>query len=221
VVDLHTRVLADNELTWLVDRPFLPVVAPPRWERMREMIECRNAEHRIWGFKDPRVCPFLMLWKYLLPDAKVLLVYRHFADSTNSLGRRHSSDMLLKRGNQHVHRAFWREPDLALRMWLFHNKALLAFARAYPQDTLTLSQAMIMDGFPLVRAVNRRWGLGLDDVPAGEVLDPSATARRSGRQPVSDRALIRAVLETWDELEDLGRASEAMLTGTRKEVAVV
>lgn len=219
VVNLHGQILADNELTWLVGRPFLPVVAPSRWERMRALIERRNAEHRLWGFKDPRVCPFLMLWKYLLPGAKVLLVYRHFADSTNSLGRRHSSDLFLNRGGQHVHRSFWREPDLALRMWLVHNKALLAFARAYPQDTLTLSQGMIRDGFPVIRAINHRWDLGLEDVPVGEVFDPSATVRRSGRQPVSDRRLIPEVLETWEALEELSRETASMLE--KKEAAVV
>src|SRR3712207_1128317 len=117
VVDLHHQLLADNDLTWLVSEPFLPVVSESRWRRMRQIIECRNTEHRLWGFKDPRSCLFMMLWKYLLPNAKILLVYRHFSESTRSLGQRHSVELFLSRSNKHLHRRFWEEPDLALRMW--------------------------------------------------------------------------------------------------------
>jgi hypothetical protein len=219
VVNLHQEILADNDRTWLVGEPLLPVVSEARWSRARGMIERRNAEHALWGFKDPRACLFIMLWKYLLPDMKVLLVYRHFSESTRSLGVRHSSDLFLRRGNYYIHRRFWEEPDLALRMWLVHNQALLAFARTYPQDTLTVSMGMIRDGFPVVWAVNRRWNLGLEDVPVGEVYDPRITARRSRRQLVSDRSLIEEVLSTWGALEELGKKTEAMLV--EKEAAVV
>lgn len=99
VVDLHQGILADNDRTWVVGEPLLPVVGVERWDRMLRMIERRNAEYALWGFKDPRACLFMALWKYLLPDMKVLLVYRHFAETTYSLGQRHSSDLFLKRGN--------------------------------------------------------------------------------------------------------------------------
>lgn len=211
VVNLHNAILADNDLTWLVGEPLLPVVGRKRWRQMRRIAERRNAEHRLWGFKDPRVCPFIMLWKYLLPDAKVLLVYRHFADSTYSLARRHSADMFQSRGSSFLHRRFWEEPDLALRMWLVHNRALLAFAHAYPEDTLTVSLDAVLDGFPLVWALNRRWDLGLQEVPVGAVLDTSALGGRPGRQPVSDGRLICEVAETWEALEELGRETERMV----------
>jgi hypothetical protein len=203
VVEFHQKVLADNGLTWLVDGPLLPLVGEERWAGMRRMIEKRDAEHALWGFKDPRMCMFMMPWKYLMPDMKVLLVYRHFSECTYSLGRRHSSDLFLNRGNRYVHRRFFEEPDLALRMWLAHNEALVTFARAYPEDTLTVSLDAIREGFPLVQAVNERWNLGLADVPTAEVYDPSVSSRRTRRQPVSDRRLIPRVTETWEALERL------------------
>jgi hypothetical protein len=219
VVGLHQNIFADNGLTWIVGEPFLPVIRPSRWERMKQIIERRNSEHRLWGFKDPRACLFIMLWKYLLPDAKVLLVYRHFTGPTRSLASRHSAALFSNEGNRHVHRRFWDEPDLALRMWLTHNNALLAFARAYPEDMLAVSLDMIRDGFPIIWAINRRWNLDLEEVPVGEVFDPVIATGRSGQQPVSDYALISRVEETWRALEDLGAQTERMLM--RKEAAVV
>ena len=211
VVDLHHQILADNDLTWLVEEPFVPMVDERRWQRMRWLVERRNTEHWLWGFKDPRVCLFLALWKYLLPNAKVLLVYRHFSGSTFSLARRHSALLFSGTISGFLHRRFWEEPDLALRMWLTYNKALLAFARAYPDDTLAVSMNMIRDGFPLVWATERRWKLGLEDVPVGEVFNPAATIERPRRQPVSDRRLIGEVERTWGDLEELGARTELML----------
>jgi hypothetical protein len=211
IVDLHHQILADNDLTWLVGEPFLPVVSQRRWQEMQRLIERRNTEYSLWGFKDPRVCLFLMLWKYLLPDAKVLLVYRHFSGSTYSLARRHSALLLSGTISGYLHRRFWEEPDLALRMWLVYNKGLLRFAGAYPEDTLALSVDMIRDGFPVIWAIERRWNLSLKDVPVGEVFNPEATVYGSGRQPVSDRRLIGEVEATWRALEELSAGTEKML----------
>ena len=218
IVNLHTRILADNDQTWAVDEPLLPVVGQQRWQLMQRIIDRRNSEHRLWGFKDPRACLFMMLWKHLLPGAKVLIVYRHFSNSTYSLGQRHSSDMFLGRGSAHVHRRFWEDPDFALRMWLVHNNALLAFARTFPQDTMTISLDMIRDGFPVVWALNRRWNLGLEDVPIAEAFDQSISMRRVRRQPVSDQELGENVRDTWRRLEELSGQTEMVL---RKEVPVV
>lgn len=215
VVGLHDQILADNGLSWIVSEPFLPVINESHWRRMRQLIERRNAKHELWGFKDPRVCLFLTVWKHLLPGAKVLLVYRHFSDSTYSLHRRESTLLFSKRGPQPLHRRFWEEPDLALRMWLVHNKALLSFARVYPEDTLAVSFDMIRDGFPVVQAINRRWGLGLDDVPLSDVFDPTVTSQRRGRQPVSDRRLIDPVDATWRDLEGLSERAERMMRGNK------
>jgi hypothetical protein len=218
VVDLHQQILYGNERTWLVDEPFVPVVDRSDWQKMRQIIERRNTEHRLWGFKDPRACLFIMLWKYLLPDMKIVLVYRHFSEVTRSLGQRHSSELFLNRGNRLVHQRFWEEPDLALKMWLVHNNALLAFARTHPEDTLALSMGMIRDGFPIIWAIRQRWGFELEDVPLGGAFDPAVAAQRADRQPVSDRRLIDRVEATWRALEELGQKTESILL---EEAAVV
>ena len=205
VVELHKQLLANNGGTWMVGEPFLPIIAETHWREMERIIQRRNAEHGLWAFKDPRVCSFMMVWKHLLPGAKVLLVYRHFSDTTYSLGRRQSTELFSKpTGPQRMYRRFWEEPDLALRMWLTHNEALLAFAHTYAEDTLAVSMDMVQGGFPVVKAINQRWGFGLDEVATSEVIDPTITERRAGRQPVSDRRLIDRVDATWQALERLG-----------------
>jgi hypothetical protein len=209
LLNLHQQILVDNGQTWMVSKPFLPVITEPHWQMMERIVRRRNAEHNLWGFKDPRACLFMMIWKHLLPNAKVLLIYRHFSDSAYSLGRRQSTELLSNpTGPQRMYRRFWEEPDLALRIWLTYNDALLTFARTYPKDTLAMSLDMVQNGFPVIGAINRRWGLGLDEVPASEVFDPSVTERRSGKQPISDGRLIDRIDATWQALEQLGEQTK-------------
>jgi hypothetical protein len=214
ILELHEQMLADNGQTWLVGETLLPVINGSRWRRMREIIERRNGEHELWGFKDPRACLFLMAWKHLLPDAKILLVYRHFSDSTYSLARRRSTELFSYPGTEHLLMQFWEQPDLALRMWLVHNNALLAFARTYPEDTLIVSFDKVRRGFPVVDAINRRWDLGLDDARISGIFDPTVTVERRGRQPVSDSRLIPKIEDTWRTLEQLSRQAESEKGGT-------
>lgn len=218
VLELHRQIMTDNGFSWQVEAPFLPVLTEEHWRKMRRVIERRDREHGLWGFKDPRVCLFLMVWKHLLPNAKVLVVYRHFSDTTYSLARRQSSELFRKIGPVHLHRRFWEVPDLGLRMWLTHNEVLLAFARLYPEDVLAVSFEMVRGGFPLVGAINQHWGLGLEEAASSEVYDPAVTEERRGRQPVSDERLIGRVEATWRELERLGERTERM---TKGEAAVV
>jgi hypothetical protein len=63
IYDLHQQILADNGRTWMISEPFLPVITESHRRRMEQIIQRRNAEHELWGFKDPRACLFMMLWK--------------------------------------------------------------------------------------------------------------------------------------------------------------
>src|SRR3712207_5826413 len=100
-------------------------------------------------------------------------------------------------------------------MWLAHNEALLTFARTYPEDTLAVSLGMVQRGFPVIRAINQRWGLSLNEVAVSEVFDPTVTERRPDKQPISDRRLIARVDATWHALEQLGEQTERTIEETR------
>jgi hypothetical protein len=210
---LHERLLSDNGRTWQVGEPFAPVLTEAHREEMRNIIRRRDAEHGLWGFKDPRACLFLPIWKEAMPRAKVLIVYRHFTDSTHSLSRRQATDFFSGKASWEKLGGFWEVPDLALRMWIVHNEALLAFAGAFPKDTVAVSLEMVHRGFPLVGEISRRWNLGLDDTRTSEVFDPNVTAERRGSQPVFDRRIIPRVERVWRELERLSEQTIELATG--------
>jgi len=172
VVRLHEALLADNGRTWQVDEELLPVVSSRRWEELRAFAVSRQQGHRVWGFKDPRVCLFLQVWKHLLPEARVVVVFRHYAAAVASLHRREARLALAGEGPDGLHRRFWQVPALALRMWLVHNRALLDFAAAHRGDVLAVSFDALRAGAPLVGAQEARWGLGLQAAATFEAVQP-------------------------------------------------
>lgn len=203
VVALHERILADNGVNWQVGYPLTPRISPSRWREAARICTERRIAHETWGFKDPRVCLFLPMWKHLLPSAKVLIVFRSAVDSAYSLERRHSTQYFDKEGPVSNHVRFWREPDLALRMWIEHNEAALRIADHYPDDIIGIAFDTVSSGFPLVRFLNDRWDLDLNPVSTHQVFDASATSSRTYPMTVSDQGLIDLALETWRRLKDL------------------
>lgn len=210
VVSLHEALLADNGRGWQVAEDLIPVVAPSRWEQLRAFAVERQKGHRVWGFKDPRVCLFLQVWKHLLPEARVVVVFRHYAEAVDSLHRREARLALAGDRADGLHRRFWQVPALALRMWLVHNRALLDFAAAHPRDVLAVSFDALRAGAPLLAAVEARFGLGLRVVPTFEAVQP-------GYPPVERPLLRPAPAGLIDEANTVLAALEGLAVGAGRE----
>lgn len=212
IVALHDSLLADHGLNWQVAERFVPRIAPDRWAEMEAFVKNRELHHQIWGFKDPRVCLFLPVWRHLIPNARTIIIYRLWIDSTFSLERRHARELLEGSGQKRIHRRFWEEPDLALRMWVSHNEALVAYAHDHASDVLLVPFSALAAGYPLIRAINRRWDIALEEVPTTEVFQPRVTRSRSAKQPVSDRNLVGRTNRVWTDLVELWRKQEGTQT---------
>jgi hypothetical protein len=207
VIRIHEGILADNGLDWQVVAPFAPLVSEERWEQMTGLVTMRRTMHPLWGFKDPRVCLFLNLWKHLLPDLKLIAIYRHYSDAIYSLHRRHSDNIFVNGSTSDKDWRFWTQPDLALRLWIVHNKGIVRFSRAYPEDSLVISMKGLVHGYPLIEVVNRRWEIGLKEIPVSAVFDPHVTVHADFPLSVNDRNLATQADSLWDALEDASRES--------------
>jgi hypothetical protein len=224
-VRLHESILRDNGLSSSMVGGDAPLVVSAERERAaRELIRARAA-HPLWGFKDPRTTLFLGLWKRLLPDLRVLALYRPPAAVVDSLLRRRRArarrrrpvslcsrdgvGWLLAWARVAVRRSWW---NLALvrrqaEVWARYNAELLAFAAAHPRDLVLLRIDHLREhSTGLIRALNRRWGLDLRPVPidasfeADLLRDAEETSRRGALlSRLSPRTA--AVLRELDRLE--------------------
>lgn len=211
VIDIHQGLLEVNGLDWKVRTSFDPYVPDRLWGAMADLVRRRSATGRPWGFKDPRVCLFLPLWLHIVPEARILVVYRRPAEAVRSLHMRHSRQLAVAKGRGEVHREFWSEPDLAVRMWCTYHRMLLASLPA-PAQTLIVDFGDKASVAGVVGTVNRRWDLGLDEGERG-ALDPSLGASRVTPVEVRDPALIAEVAEIWDTLTTLSRRPAPFLEG--------
>ncbi len=205
VVDIHEHVLKDNGAQWLRAEPLIPVVNPVRWRAMEDLVLRRRKEHRFWGFKDPRLCLFLPIWKHIVPEARVVVVFRNPSECAGSLEHRHGRMIADGVGRQEVHRRFLEEPDLALRMWLTYNSAVLRFVSRYPNDVHTVAFESIRQGYPLTSVLRRRWNLPLREVATQSVFDPAVTEDRGRSMDMFDPGLVARLQNALFRLRRLER----------------
>ncbi len=181
-LDLHRRILNASGLTYRVTPGQQAAIGEADREAARALIAARAGRTQ-WGWKEPRTCLFLGFWRELIPQMKVLAVYRGAAEVVDSLRRRD-----LKRFH---HRAAgwrwigrWRRSLAftwlnlpALRQsalsWDRHNRDILAFADAHPDDALILHiDDVVAHGDALIGFLNTRWGFHLAAAPIGEMVRP-------------------------------------------------
>lgn len=193
---IHKAILADNGTDWRVAhaRPFR--VSEERWGQLRAFVGERRARHTLWGFKDPRVCFFLGVWKHLLPEARILVVFRDYRDAAWSLRRRHAANIMAGRGEPDVNETLVLDPDLAVNMWTAHNVALLAAIQMYRSDVLVVPLDAVQQGFPLIPRLNHRFDLELRRVEARHFYDPDVTVAEDRPLPVSSLDTIRRAERT-------------------------
>ena len=211
IVQLHDGILADNGLNWQVDRPFIPVITPRRWEEMETIVTERRVGHPLWGFKDPRVCLFLPEWASLMPDMKVTGIFRHPKDAVYSLRRRHMRELIDGMGPRVVHRRFFEVPDLGLKMWLTYNGLLARFVEAHPDSSVLISFDTIARGAPVLERLRSKWDIRLKDIDTLTVFDPKIASRCDWTQRVYEPRLISEAVSLWERLSDL---SEVFSDGT-------
>ncbi|GII97639.1 sulfotransferase family protein [Sediminihabitans luteus] len=212
-LDLHRQILGAHggDWQWVEPHPFH--VAPDHWRAMRALARKREIHHERWGFKDPRACFFLGHWKYLLPDAKTVAIYRDPADCVRSMEVRHARAILTAEGNAAAHRRFFEEPDHGLRLWATYNRRLVSFVEAHLEDCLVIPFSALGRGAPVVEMVNERLGTGLVPQAGAGTFDAAATSQRDAPQRVFDGAVADEVREVWSALESL--AARTSPTETR------
>ena len=192
-IALHDEVLAAEELTWkstaaLSDRSAVI-------EEISRYIDARSAlSASSWGVKDPRLCLFLAEWIKLLPDAVVVFVLRAPGPTIASLHRRHVRRHVDTAGVDPSDLAFWKDPDLALKLWCHYHEQALPTLATHSSATL-INYGLSSTDEAILEAIAST-GLTPDQ---GVRLDPSL-----GRQSTSwvhDPGLIRRAGDIWNELQ--------------------
>jgi hypothetical protein len=127
----------------------LPPLPDDLMERARNLLAEKNQLPRSWGFKDPRGTLFIPVWASLSPQTRFVFVHRVPWEVVDSLYRRGDA-------------AFSADPELAIQVWLYYNRAILDFSSRAPERCFFVNIETIIE-FPVewVAAVSAHAGLGL------------------------------------------------------------
>ncbi len=183
----------------------------PEFEpQARELIAAREPLAQ-WGWKEPRTCLFLSDWRMLLPDSKLLVVYRP-AEKV--------ADSLLRRKLDHprpLRRVFyrWRFRNIddqaahLIRVWERYNRDVLRVVDAAPQAALVLRTDDLLPQSAAIRAhLTQAWGFDLQPHDVGDIYEQKRLRQRTSyvdesaprtRAALEQSAPIHAVLESWRE----------------------
>ena len=163
-VAIDEHLLASAGSTWMADQ----VAVDAASVRLRRFVRERDVQHAVWGVKDPRLPLVLGAWREALGPLDRLVMVRRPGRSIRSLLRREAR--LARVGpTSHDRSPILSDPQLALRMWITTNRALLEESS---DRVLVVTEASLRAGFPLVAVVEERFGLGLAEVPTFDVVDP-------------------------------------------------
>jgi len=207
VLGFHDKVLESNGCNWMFSGDADNLImseAAQRW--MRTFVGRRNTRYANWGFKDPRVCLFLENWDSAIENPVYVVVFRDFLETSQSIFHRQSRDIALGQGNPGAHVRFWKEPNLALQMWVAHNRAIVNFLRKGRKRIICAQHRQLLAGFP-ISAELRKHGVTLDDVSSDDLVDLSATNIEVEWLLGLSGAELDEALNIWKEIEDITGAS--------------
>jgi glycosyltransferase involved in cell wall biosynthesis len=154
--------------------PETVVVAEKDVSRALKLIETR-AKHDLWGFKDPRALLFLDLWKQLIPDVKVICLYRNPLEICISMFNR--GDGFAELGG--VFRGFQHRMGKAV-----------SFKQANPNQMLLCNiHSVIESPQQLEQLIYQRFEISIDELGAN--LERSFVPQSFSRIPLSTDTWVK------------------------------
>ena len=203
ILRVHDDILAENGWDWMVKDDVSLQISEPNIFRLVHLIRSRNVNHQVWGFKDPRVCLFTDVWRKLVPDAVFVLVFRDFIETTNSFFKRHSRDILMRKGNVDKHLKFWNEPDYAYRMWMIHNQKLIDLLYSGHENVVAMTHNQILKGLSPINIVNEKFNVGLDKIDIKSTIDLNVLTQNVHNLPKPSSDLMMKMIKLWNEIQQI------------------
>lgn len=129
-VDLHSAALTMEHPRsggWKAHTNKFLTFTNEHLEHARELVDQRNSNYSLWGWKDPRSIIYLKHWKQIIPSLKVLLIWRPCREVARSL---------IKRSTKSGRSTFKIRTIESVKLWLSYNSKVCEYKQEFPNDTL-------------------------------------------------------------------------------------
>jgi hypothetical protein len=157
---MHEEILVSNDLDpkGLVYDKEIDINVYQR-EKLKSVIKVKNQRYKQWGWKEPRTCLFLKLYRELLPGSKYLVIVRDYPAVVNSLLKRHFGHIdkkYLARGrfsrfvwltfrcNRRKRKFYSENTEYYLKVWIDYNEHILSMlAELSPEDYMVVNYSQL------------------------------------------------------------------------------
>lgn len=149
---------------WKIFEPKDLIFSEKEREEAISIIQQRNEKYGLWGWKDPRTVLFLKEWKRMIPELKVIILWRPLQEVVSSLVRRSLS----------VNRKSISKIGLfsAAKVWKACNCVACRYKEEYQGDTLLLSlEDVINKDREVLDLIRGRFGINLKYMPITSIYD--------------------------------------------------
>ncbi|GAA0544248.1 adenylyl-sulfate kinase [Chitinophaga japonensis] len=230
--DMHRAILAALQLPQdgMIGHP-LPALTAAQVAEIKALLNDRQVQQRQWGWKEPRTCLFLPVYRQLLPEnALYLVIWRDFHTVVSSLIRRlyliDLSTALDKKGlsafiwrktgrRRHRKQLYKTYSEHFLKVWINYNRIILEHLQQLaPERFLVISHARLADYHEQVFEHLAQWGFCLKPYAFGEVFKKERLSPVRDIEPyILDRALLaeaHRLQEQLSALDQLSTSSQAL-----------
>ena len=181
IVLLHAAVLegqaAGSSVGWSVAPDTALRFGPAERKAAEALVRCRSDKFAIWGWKDPRTVLFLDEWKTLVPELKVVLLWRPPAEVVDSL---------LRRSRRAINPDLKARTVAAGRLWKAYNQRVVDYRLKHMSSTVLLPMETVrQDDRWVLDLVRERFQMDLIYSPIADLYAPDLGKGR--RDPFSRR----------------------------------
>lgn len=172
-IGIHERILRENGKQWLAPEPFVPVVTPQVMKVVQQAVAARDARHAHWGFKDPRSCLFIDLWRTVLSDPRFVVCIRHYKACIDSIVRR-AMQAVRTTPERNVALISMRQAadeERVARSWIAHMLPLLRLMRRHPDIVQAVNIGTLDGSASLAGDLSDRFGVPLARGALSETFD--------------------------------------------------
>ncbi len=130
------------------------LVDPEVMGKLRGFVEKTSALNKDWGFKDPRTCLTYNLWRKVLPDHKIVAIYRHPAELWSHYNNQPGKWKIIRKIKLGLK---------SLHAWYVYNAEILKILKTTNQPVFFTQYRDFMSGGDMIQRLSEFMGVPLKD----------------------------------------------------------
>ncbi len=215
---LHEEILSGNGLSpgGLVHDEKIDI-SEYQLEKLKAVISVKERHYEQWGWKEPRTCLFLDVYKELLPGAKYLVIVRDHMAVVSSLLKRGFEEVdnryasrslvtklkwnLLKKERRRK-RFYMDHAEEYLKVWIDYNEHILNILHQLPsKDYLVVNYTLLeKDDSRVFAFLTKDWRFKLEYFPFNKVYNKNLISPQANLNPfLKNTRLVSKAVELENE----------------------